>query len=84
VRDSDDIDAKAEERALAAAEAGCARLLELLRLHHPVTHRVPNDEIPAAGKKMPAGVCSTSAGKERVDQCRNITSGLASASIPSD
>jgi hypothetical protein len=31
----DDLDAKAEERALAAAEAGCARLLKLLQLHHP-------------------------------------------------
>jgi len=35
VSELDDIDAEAEERALAAAEAGCARLLELLRQHHP-------------------------------------------------
>lgn len=51
--DADDIDAKAEERALAAAEAGCARLLQLLRLHHPVIHRVPQtiNETLAPGKK---------------------------------
>jgi hypothetical protein len=39
VSDPDDLDAKAEERALAAAEAGCARLLELLRRHHPEMNR---------------------------------------------
>jgi hypothetical protein len=35
VSDPDDIDAKETARAQAAAEAGCARLLALLRQHHP-------------------------------------------------
>jgi hypothetical protein len=52
-RDLDELDAKAEERAHAAAIAGCDRLLELLRLHHPVIHRVPQtiNETLAPGKK---------------------------------
>jgi hypothetical protein len=50
VSDLDDIDAKETARAQAAAEAGCARLLELLRQHHPKTI---NETLAPGKKKCP-------------------------------